>query len=321
MTGTVKPKALQKGDTIAIVAPSEPILKVEDLEKTRVCLEKLGYRVVTGKNILKAIGDYVAGTPEERAEDFNWAFGSDEVQAVFSAMGGMGASQVLELIDFTQIKKAPKVFLGYSDTTTLQLAMLGKTGLITFHGPHAMSLPDFKINGYTMTNLWHALTATKPGLVIEHQSTWHDLVPGSGEGYLIGGNLSCFAKLLGTPWDPVVAAPKVFGENAKFLFFWEEANEHFSEVMRNLWQIRNSGFFARISGMVVGKLTDIAEQDYENFPHKKDLIREISKPFSFPIIYGVDFGHDVPRATIPMGAKAAMDTKTMKLEVLEAVVT
>lgn len=308
-----KPKGLKAGDIIAIIAPSEPILKKRELAKAQKCLEILGYKVKFGKNILETVGDYVAGTPEKRAEDFNWAFSDEEISAVFVALGGMGASQILEKIDFELVSKNPKIFTGYSDATTLQLAIFAKTGLVTFHGPNAMSLPDFNQTGYTFPSFWKALMTNTAGLVIEHQSDWQGVVPGKAEGILLGGNLSCFCKLLGTPWNPIE-------EKQKYLFFWEEANEHFSEVMRNLWQLRNSGFFQRISGMIVGKLTDIAEKDYQNFPRKKDLIKEISQEFGFPILYGVDFGHDVPRATIPIGVLAMMDTEKKRLEILEPVV-
>lgn len=321
MPAVLKPKKLQPGDTIGIIAPSEPILDKRELDQAKLCLSQLGYNVKTGAHVLEAVGDYVAGSPGKRAKDFNWAFSDPEVDAVFVALGGMGASQILELINFENAASHPKIFAGYSDTTTLQIALLAKTGLVTFHGPHAMSLPEFKRSGYTLTNFWKALTADKEGMVIKPQSEeWHGLIEGEGKGVLVGGNISCFCNLLGTPWDPVVALSKIFGKTQKYLFFWEEADEQFSEVMRNLWQLRNTGFFQTISGMIVGKLTDVAEKDYQNFPHKKDLIREICQPFKFPILYGVDFGHDVPRATIPIGVEAFMDTKAKRLEILEPTV-
>lgn len=313
----VKPKALQKGDTVAIIAPSEPISKVR-LEKITKFFADQGFKVKTGPNILTVIGDYAAGSPAHRAEDINNAFADPEIAAVFTAVGGMVASQSLELINFDLIKKNPKIFCGYSDATTLQLAILAKTGMVTYHGPNAVSLPDFRASGYTLTNFWKILTTQAASGAIEPQSVWQEVRPGAAEGILFGGNLSCLCKLLGTPWDPLVALPKLFGEEAKFLFFWEEDYEQFSEIMRNLWQLRNSGFFKRVAGMIVGKLTAVAEMDYENFPSKKDLIREVTELFDFPILYGVDFGHEVPRMTIPIGIRARMETKTRKLEILES---
>lgn len=325
MAGIVKPKALSPGDAIAIVAPSEPVAAVQ-LDKTRRFLEKMGYRVKVGENILAAIGDYVAGTPKQRGDCFNQAFADSEVKAVFMAVGGMGASQILETIDLEVVKNNPKIFVGYSDATTLQLAILARTGLLTFHGPNALSLPDFRTTGFTMSNFWRMLTKPQEEIrpkttVVEPQSIWQEVVSGRGEGILFGGNLSCLCKLLGTKWDPLPSLDKWFGSSAKFIFFWEEDYEQFSEIMRNLWQIRNSGFLTRVAGMIVGKLTAVKEMDYQNFPLKKDLIKEISQPFNFPILYGVDFGHEVPRTTIPIGVTAMMDTKGNKLEILEAAVT
>lgn len=317
MEKIIKPKVLQKGDTVAIVAPSEPITKGH-IERIIRFFNTHDYKVKTGANILAAIGDYAAGTPAHRAEDINNAFADAEVKAIFTAFGGMVASQTLELIDFDLIRKNPKIFCGYSDATTLQLAIFAKTGLVTYHGPNAASLPDFKTNGYTLTNFWKILTTKAASGIVEPQSVWQEVRSGKAEGVLFGGNLGCLCKLLGTPYDPVAALPKIYGEEVRYLFFWEEVYEQFSEIMRNLWQLRNAGFFKRVSGMIVGKLTAVKEMDYQFFPPKKDLIRELTEPYNTPILYGVDFGHEVPRTTIPIGVKAGMDTALRKLEVLES---
>ncbi len=319
MSGIIKPKALQPGDTVALVAPSEPIDRVQ-LSRVEAYMTRSGYNVKAGNNVLAKIGDYAAGTVRQRAEDLNNAFADPEVKAVFTLVGGMVASQILESVDFELIKKNPKIFVGYSDATTLQMAILAKIGMLTFHGPNALSLPDFKVSGYTLTNLWRVLTATSAVGTIKPQSVWQEVRQGSAEGILFGGNLSCLSKLLGTAFDPIAKLDNIFGKEEKFILFWEEDYEQFSEIMRMLWQIRNSGFFARVSGMVVGKLTAVAEVDYQDFPPKKQLIREVTEPFNFPILYGVDFGHDVPKATIPVGLRTAMDTKKFTLEILEAAV-
>ncbi len=317
MAGIIKPKALSKGDTIAVIAPSEPILEA-DLERITKFFERAGYKVKHGENVLRRVGDYAAGSAADRATDINWAFGNPEIKAVFTAVGGFVASDVLELLDFETVKKNPKIFVGYSDATTLQLPILIKTGLVTYHGPNAMSLPDRKLSGYTIPNLWKVLTTPTASGTVEPQSVWHVVREGRAEGILFGGNLSCLCHLLGTKWDPVEALGRLFGAETKFLFFWEESYEQFSDIMRKLWHVRNTGFFEKVSGMIVGKLTDVKEREYEGFPHKKDLIREATEKFGFPILYGVDFGHDVPRATIPVGIKALVDTKVKKIEILES---
>jgi muramoyltetrapeptide carboxypeptidase len=319
MDDITRPPSLKVGDTVALIAPSEPITASQLGRITRF-FQKRGYVLKGGANVLAAIGDYVAGTAEQRADDFNAAFGDPEVKAIFVAVGGFVASQILDLVDFAQIKKAPKIFVGYSDATTLELAILAKTGLVTFHGPNAVALPDFKPQGYTMNNLWRVLTATEAKTVIEPQSVWNEIIPGRAEGVLFGGNLSCLTSLLGTPWDPIAALPELFGKDAKYIFFWEEAWEQFSGIMRSLWQVRNTGFFKRVAGMAIGKLTDVAEKDYQNFPSKKELLREICQPFGFPVVYGIDLGHEVPKATFPIGVRALLDTTARRLEILEPAV-
>src|SRR3989344_1491967 len=174
MTTIVKPKALQKGDTIALITPSEPV-KTDSVAKVKRYLEKNGYKVKTGAHINKAIGDYVAGTPSERASDFNWAFSDPEIKAVFAVVGGMGMSQILEEVIFDVVAQNPKIFVGYSDMTTLQLPILIKTGLVTFHGPNALALPDFRQTGYTMSNFWRMLTSKDEKIIIKPQSVWQEI--------------------------------------------------------------------------------------------------------------------------------------------------
>jgi muramoyltetrapeptide carboxypeptidase len=315
----VKPRALSKGDTVGIVAPSEPITKQEQFSVERFFV-KAGYKVKFGANILAARGDYAAGTAKQRAEDINAMFADSEVRAIFPAVGGLVASQVLPFLDFEMVCKNPKIFTGYSDATTLKVAMLAKCGLVTFHTPNAVFLPGRKIGGYTLSNLWKILTNNSDKVVIEPQSVWREICPGEAEGVLFGGNLSCICKLLGTPYDPLAALERVFGAQTRYIFFWEEAYDQFSEIMRNFWQIKNTGFLAKVSGMLVGKLAAVKEVDYQNFPTKRELLLEATEEYRFPILYGVDFGHEVPQATVPVGVRAAMETKKFRLEILEPAV-
>ncbi|MCL4390109.1 MAG: LD-carboxypeptidase [Patescibacteria group bacterium] len=319
MAGIVKPKALEKGDVVAVVAPSEPILASEKAGM-EAFFRKFNHEIKFGANIMASVGDYSAGSARQRADDLNAAFADPNVKAVFSAVGGFVGSQELELLDFDAICKNPKIFAGYSDATTIQMALLVKCAMVTFHSPNAAFFPTRKITGYTVSCFWKMLTTTSGEEVIEPQSVWQSMRDGAAQGVLFGGNLSCICKLLGTPWDPIAALDRVFGKDQKFIFFWEEGYDQFSEIMRNFWQIRNSGFLKRVAGMLVGKLTAVKELDYQNFPTKKELLLEATEPFGFPIIYGVDFGHEVPQATVPVGVVAGMDTKKMRLEILEPAV-
>lgn len=319
MATIVKPKALAPGDFVSIVTPSEPITAGQKDAVERF-LGKFKYRVKFGENVLASIGDYAAGSAVQRASDLNKAFADPEVFGIFAAVGGTVASQMLELIDFEVVSKNPKILTGYSDVTTLQMAILSKCSLVTFHSPNAVFLPSRLLAGYTTGNFWKVLTTRSGKITVEPQSIWQSWKEGAAEGILFGGNLTCICNLLGTPWDPIVSLQNTFGKEAKFIFFWEEVEEQFSTVVRNLWQIRNTGFLKNVSAMMIGKLNSVKEVDYKDFPTKKVLILDLVAPFKFPVIAGADFGHEVPQMTIPIGVKAGIDTKKMKLEILEPAV-
>lgn len=133
----MKPKVLKKGDTIGLIAPSSSVPE----SKAKACIEwvkSAGYNVKWGESIFQSRG-YLSGSDELRAHDINMMFGDKEVDAIFCIRGGYGTMRILDMIDYDLIKNNPKIFIGYSDITTLHTAFLQKTGLITFHGPMVAS--------------------------------------------------------------------------------------------------------------------------------------------------------------------------------------
>ena len=187
---TIKPKKLVNGDVIGIISPASSPSNLEKIEKGVNYLEKLGYRVEIGENVGKEHG-YLAGTDEERLSDFHAMFKNKNVKAIFSVRGGYGSGRLLDKIDYNLIKKNPKIFVGYSDITAMQMAILKKTGLVTFAGP--MLATDFsdKINEYAEENFWNVLTHSKKigKLTNPRDEKFYILNPGIGEGQILGGNL------------------------------------------------------------------------------------------------------------------------------------
>src|SRR4051812_1257030 len=130
----LKPKRLAPGDTIALVSPASATFNTVDLQIARESFEALGFKVKPGEHMLERHG-YLAGEDKARADDINRAFADKSVAAVHAIRGGWGSARVLPYLDYDTIRRNPKVLLGYSDITALHLAIHGKTGLITFHGP------------------------------------------------------------------------------------------------------------------------------------------------------------------------------------------
>ena len=137
----IKPKALKKGDTIGVVATSDPIVEedIEDINKSVELIKKLGLKVKFAKHVYENTLGY-SETAKNKAEDINEMFKDKEVDAIFCAEGGYNSNAVFEYLDFDIIKKNPKILCGYSDPTSLINIISEKTGLVTFYGPNFKSL-------------------------------------------------------------------------------------------------------------------------------------------------------------------------------------
>jgi muramoyltetrapeptide carboxypeptidase len=302
----LRPPKIKKGDIVGVISPSTPVVSKQELSRGMKILESLGFRPKLGPKALEVHASYQAGTREDRLSDLHAMFADDEVKAIFCTSGGYSAIQLLPDIDWDLIKKNPKVFVGYSDITTLLNPMYEKTGLVTFHGPMILGLnSETKGGKYTVRNLKDIVVKGDTGKLPSY-TEWKVLKPGKVEGTLIGGNLNVLLSLIGTPYEP---------KWDDKILFWEEVEETIEGIDNYLWRLRLAKVFKKIDGMVIGKVTNIysieGDDDkwsgLENPPVLEDVIVKATEGFNFPILYGVDFGHDVPSLTIPVGAKAKLD--------------
>src|SRR5438105_5683392 len=190
-----KPAALHTGDTVGIVAPASPIKK-ELLEAGCKGLEQLGYQPFFLPSILDD-DLYFAGSAERRARELEEMFLRDEVKAILCARGGYGANHLLAKLDLEKIRKHPKLFIGYSDVTTLLTWFADAGEMVTFHGP--MLTKDFATSGGIDLASWRAATSGTPEWEVPCEGATA-IVPAVAEGILYGGCLSMLAASLGTPY-------------------------------------------------------------------------------------------------------------------------
>jgi muramoyltetrapeptide carboxypeptidase len=311
----LKPERLKTGDVIGVVAPASPVEKEDKIERATRYLERLGFRVTFGKHVHNVHG-YLAGTDKERAEDINRMFRDPQVKALFALRGGYGSPRILRLIDYKQIARHPKIFVGYSDITALSSAIFAKTGLITFSGPMVasdMSKPD----KYSQDIFWRMLTEKGVFGAIENHEDYarKPLRNGSAIGRLIGGNLSLLTVLIGTEFLPSM-------KNA--LFFTEDVGEEPYRVDRMLSQLHNARLLESLSGIVFGQFTNASPEDKpsltmdEVFAHYILALRK-----GRPVMQGLSYGHVRHKHIIPFGAKARLTVQDDKcaLELLETVIT
>jgi muramoyltetrapeptide carboxypeptidase len=136
-TTSSKPLRLQAGDTVGLISPAG-IVDAKDIEVAQQSLSQLGLKVKLGKHILDRYG-YLAGKDTDRADDLNLMFSDRTIKAIIPMRGGWGCNRILPLLNYSLIRSHPKIIIGYSDITTLLLAINARSQMITFHGPVATS--------------------------------------------------------------------------------------------------------------------------------------------------------------------------------------
>lgn len=302
-------KKLKKGDTIGIIAPASCTTYDRVLEAKKN-LEDMGYQVVLGECTKKQWYSY-AGTDEERAEEINNFFADKDIDAIICMRGGYGCNRLIELLDFEIIKRNPKIFVGYSDITTLHIVLNEKANLITFHGPMAVSNFTGNYNRDTYENFIEILSNLKDKQSIKNITKELGVLnEGRAKGKLVGGNLATLIATLGTEYD--------LDYNGKILFL-EDIGEKTYKIDRFLNQLKKHGVFEKIEGLVLGDFkncTQASEKDMTLLEVFQNYFKELKKP----IIYNFESGHSEPMLTLPLGAICEIDTYNKELRVLERVV-
>lgn len=307
----IKPKRLKKGDLIGIISPASPPSDLSRIESGVKYLESLGYRAKVGKNAANQ-NKYLAGTDEERLDDFHSMFLDKEVKAILSTRGGYGASRLLDKINYSLIRRHPKIFVGYSDITALQLSILKKTGLITFAGP--MIAVDFwdNVDPFTEEKFWKLLTSSKKIGKLQNPNSepFYSITSGRCEGKLIGGNLSMIISLLGTQYLPSF-------KNS--ILFLEEVNEKPFRIDRMFNQLRLSKIFNEVKGIILCRFVDCYENDSKKVSFKlNDVIVDYFEKLKIPVVYNVKHGHIKQNITLPVGVKTKINTSRNIIEVMES---
>lgn len=291
----IKPKNLNRGDTICIIAPSGEVDEQKILQAKQY-FENKGFKVKLGSNITKG-KNYLAGDDQERLNDLENAFKDKSINAIICARGGYGAIRLINKIDYNLIQNNPKIFCGYSDITALSAMIFKNTGLITFSAPMAQS--DFssgKINEFTESKFFQTLTQNISELEPTNLKIYKS---GKAKGLLIGGNLSTLTSLCGVDFIP----------NEDFILFAEDLNEPAYKIDRYFTQLLNiEKFRNHLKGIILGDFLDLDNEKYFD-----DLIYSIANEYDIPIFGGYPISHSDTKATIPYGAMAEIEDDRIKI--------
>ena len=334
----IRPPRLRRGDTVGIVSPSwgGAGLFPHRTKRGVEHLRSLGFEVRIAPHALNRRG-HVSDTPENRARDMHDMFRDPQIGAIVAAVGGDHSCHLLPLLDLDLIRENPKILLGFSDVTVLNVALWQATGLGTFNGPALLT--DFaeypRMFEYTEHYFLKALCEPQPVGVIEPSPWWTDefldwerkldlerprerrpsrgwtwLKDGVAEGVLVGGCLESLQHLRGTRFWPD-------WEDAIFFFETSEEKPSPATVDAILMDYENMGVLQRLGGLIVGRPMSYTPEEMREL---REVILERTSRYEFPVITDMDFGHTAPQFTIPIGCRARIDTEKRQFAIIDAAV-
>ncbi|MDD3236510.1 MAG: LD-carboxypeptidase [Candidatus Gastranaerophilales bacterium] len=302
----IKPKKLQKGDTIGILAVSGLIKEAEKIKKAKKYFEALGYKVVLSKNIDEKF-TCMAGTDDVRLKALHNFFADEKIDAILCARGGYGVLRLVKNIDYELIKNNPKLLIGYSDITALLAMIYKNTGLITFHG--AMANGDFgadKIDEFTKDSFFSVVTSKEKGLEFKAKDGFKTYSCGVARGILWGGNLSTITTLAGIDFIP----------DEKFIFFFEDINEPAYKIDRMLTQLFNiEKFKNNLAGIAIGEFVGLDKQEYLD-----EFLADKAQKLDVPVSDGFYISHAAKKYTLPIGVKSEFDANLGLIKTLESAI-
>jgi muramoyltetrapeptide carboxypeptidase len=239
-------------------------------------LRVLGYEPVFDNSVFSA-DLYFAGSAERRARELETMFERDDIRAIVCARGGYGCNYLLPHFDLDVIRRHPKIFVGYSDVTTLLTWFHDATGLVTFHGP--MVAKDFAAPRGVDVPSWQAKTGGE--LDLQAGALLTPVLPGRAEGKLYGGCLSMLAASLGTPYA-------IHTEGTILLI--EDISTRPYQLDRMLMQLKLAGKLAGVRGIVFGEMPDCAPPPDSGYT-LLELLRRCVEDLNVPVAFGLNSGH------------------------------
>ncbi len=332
----LKPKKLNKGETVAFISPSSAHSSLFPLrlERARNFFIRRGYNVKLGKTTTLNI-EGRAGTIEERIADITEQFRDPQVRAIIASSGGLFCNELLAHLDYKLISQNPKIFCGYSDNTLLSAAFLKKAGLTSFYGPCV--IPEFgeypQPFEFTVRNFFRALEGnldkilpaesgtdefvdwfvkeehTRP-LLPKKKYEW--IIPGQATGRIIGGCLPSLQQLAGTEYD--------FDYEGAILFLDIPEGDQIGKGMTPqrvdslMTDLELTGKLQKSRAIILGRLF---RQTPENELRIKEIAYQHARKYNLPLMYGVDLTHADPKVTIPLGVLTRLDSKYDDFKVLE----
>ena len=290
------PNKLNIGDTIGVVAPSDPIIgeNIDEIMLAKKKVEEKGFKVEFSKNVFSNSLGY-SSSAKEKADDINYMFANKDIKMIWCAKGGENSNSTFDYLDYDLIKENPKIICGYSDITSITNIITAKTGIVTFSGTNFKTIAtdetDFSFNEAIKRFVDCDTNLGKP-------QDYKALKKGVATGKLVGENLSLTRGL--------VEGKYKIDFNNKILFIEELGFETGPALAYNyLYYMKQNGVFDKISGLWIGSYNHESNISLEQI-----IFDVIGNKYNFPIIKSDNFGHIEEKIVIPIGTNAKIDTDT-----------
>ena len=294
------PPKLNKGDTIAIISTARKIT-YEELNPAIKVLESWGFKVVLGSNLFE-VDNQFSGTIQQRTADLKSMIDDNSIKAILCARGGYGTVQIIDNVDFSNLKNNPKWIIGYSDVTVLH-SHLNTLGIASLHA----TMP---INFETNTN--ESLDSLKNSLFGNEKSIECKAHPfnrfGKIEAEIVGGNLSILYSLLGSDSD--------IDLDGKILFI-EDLDEYLYHIDRMMINLKRNGNFAKLKGLIVGGMSAMNDNAIPFGKTAEAIILEHTKEYDFPVCFGFPAGHQDDNRGIQLGIKSMLEINENGVSLLQ----
>jgi muramoyltetrapeptide carboxypeptidase len=297
LNAVVKPAALKRGDRIGIVAPASSFDRIA-FRRGVETVKKLGYAVTYDRSIYRKYWS-MAGSDSERAGQINRMFADPDIKAIFCAKAGYGSMRTIPYLDQKVIRRNPKIFVGYSDITALLGFMQRTFGMVVFYGPVVADEIHDGMNPTTVDYLIRAIGGDEPMGRLTFKGLKR-LRPGKARGPLVGGNLSIFTSMIGTPCET---------DTDGRILFLEDTGESMEAIDNSLTHLRLAGKLDGVEGLLLGTLVDHFDSAGKKYGLSHMIDDHLGKR-DIPVLSGFPAGHrrsDELNVTLPLGTMVTLD--------------
>jgi muramoyltetrapeptide carboxypeptidase len=287
----IQPSYLKKGDKIGIVSPARSIT-FEEVHPAIRFFQRYGLEVVLGSYVFSKHRQF-AGTDDQRRKDLQQMLDDEKIRAIVCARGGYGTIRIIDKLDFTKFCEHPKWIVGFSDVTVLHTHIHQQFGIETLHAAMPVNIRDEKQDD-TLKTMMNALCGFQMAYAYGRTNLSRE---GTGQGLLVGGNLSILYSLMGSLSEP--------DTTGKILFI-EDLDEYLYHIDRMMMNLKRAGKLEKLNGLIVGGMTKMNDNAIPFGLTANEIIAEAVKEYRYPVCFDFPAGHVEPNLALILGRKVTL---------------